>query len=124
MKRFLFVGFALTLGACELTESTPSAEVNNIFQNYSVDAEYIENDSSWVTLDKSNGKIIFRKNEGLGVERIEASRGCEALNDNGCAIVSCPADSVQFTFCNVKTWGIDSISFTHEGKLLKGRYFK
>lgn len=124
MKRILFVGLALALGACELTESTTNEQVQNYFNDYSVGALYEQNDSNWIMVNKSNGLLSIRKNEGSGVQEFRSMGGCQAVNHQGCAVVSCPTDSAQFTFCNVKTWGIDSISFTHNGKLLKGRYFK
>jgi hypothetical protein len=123
MKRFLIVGLLAFVG-CELTESTTNEQVSTIFRDYNVDAIYEEHDSNWVEVSKSDGVFIIRKNRGEGVNIFRSSGGCEALNHSGCAVVSCPSDSVSFSFCNVKTWGIDSLSFTHDGNLLKGRYFK
>jgi hypothetical protein len=123
MKRFLIVGLLAFVG-CELTESTPSEQVNDIFNDYSVRADFEATDSNWASVTKADGAFIIETNKAGLVNRLESRSGCMATNDNGCALVSCPSDLIEARFCSVKTWGIDSISFEYKGDTLKGRYFK
>lgn len=123
MKKVLIIS-ALAFFGCELTENTPNTKVNEIFTDYSLKAVFEESDSNWVLVAKNDGAFVVKKNKGEGTQDFRSYSGCQAVNDDACAVVTCPAESLNFRFCNVKTWGIDSLSFTYEGDTLKGRYFK
>jgi hypothetical protein len=125
MKRFLIVGLLAFVG-CELTESVPSEQVNSIFNDYSVNANTGRSLDSGVEVGKDQGVFTIQswKKGEVSKTIIYTQETCIASNQKGCALVSCPADSASFLFCDVTTWGSDSLSFTYQGDTLKGRYFK
>lgn len=125
MKRFLFVGLLAFVG-CELTESTPDAQVASIFTEYSIIAHTNRGMDKGFEIGKDGAVFTIQSWEKGRADStiIFTTKPCSAENVDGCAVVACPADSARFKFCNVVTWGADSVSFTYADSTLKGRYFK
>lgn len=121
MKNLLMIGLLLGFASCEMT-SEPTALVQT-------EITRLDQSGFSVSFDTLGTRDLIFDNgvylEGAQGQFVVVNRGgCNLTAQNECELMQCNGDTIVRKFCNVQKWSIDSVSFTYNDSLFKGRYFK